>query len=145
MSPRWRLVLASAAFLAWMGYLGYAAITKSRAPTVSHIQAAAADAAVVAELTDGPTAVVDVVETLWGDVPQGRLEILNLATPPGDAPPRGFAGPGKYLLLLKRHGDVWAIVGPQRSPGDPVDPSVVMIYPWSEDVRRQVESLRGGQ
>jgi shikimate dehydrogenase len=51
MSPRWRLIIAATAFLGWLGYLSYAAATKSRAPVVSHAQAAAADAAVVVNAT----------------------------------------------------------------------------------------------
>ena len=136
MSPRWRFVLAAAAFLGWLGYLGYAAVTKSRAPAVSHIQSAAADAAVVAELGDGPPATVAVVERLWGQGPEGSVDVLNLANA------RGYAGPGKYLLYLGHFRDGWAVVGGQRSPGDAVDGSVALIYPWSEDVRVQAEKLK---
>jgi hypothetical protein len=136
MNPRWRLTLAVAAFLGWMGYLGYAAVTKSRAPVVSHIQSAAADAAVVAELSDGPTATVAVVEKLWGDAPAGTIEVVNLANA------RGFAGPGKYLLYLGHFRDGWAVVGGQRSPGDMVDGSVVLIYPWTDDVQKQAKKLK---
>jgi hypothetical protein len=144
MSPRWRLVLASAAFLAWIGYLGYAAFSRSRAPVVSHIQSAAAEAAVVAELTelpDGPTPKVPspkatVAEKLWGDAPDGTIEVVNFATV------KGFAGPGKYLLYLARAHDGWAVVPAQRSPGDAVDPGAALIYAWGEDVRKQAERLK---
>jgi hypothetical protein len=131
------LILASAAFLAWMGYLGYAAISRSRAPVVSHIQSAAAEAAVVAELADGPAPHVTVVEKLWGDdAPAGTVEVVNFTNT------RGFAGPGKYLLYLVRAHDGWAVVPAQRSPGDAVDLSATLIYAWSEDVRKQVERLK---
>ena len=144
MNPRVRLILAAAAFLGWLGYLGYAAATKSRAPIVSHIQAAAAKAAVVADVTAGPEGRPSagvVAEKLWGDAaPAGPVEIVNL---PGT---RGFGGPGKYLLYLVRVQGEWAVVGPQRfhSPGDSIkDTSAApLIYPWSDDVRKQDEKLR---
>jgi hypothetical protein len=138
MSPRIRLILAAVAFVAWLSWLGYAALTKSRAPIVSHAQSAAADGAVVAEVKElAPTAFVE--EKLWGDVPTaGRVEVMNLAEA------KGFAGPGKYLLYLTRRGDRWAVVGPQRSPGSDLSNLVgpFLIYPWDDHVRKQAEALK---
>ena len=140
MSPRLRLILAAVAFVGWIGWLAYASLTKSHAPTVSHAQAAAASAAVVIELNDeGPKATV--AHKLWGECPDGTIEIPNL---PGA---RGYAGPGKYLLLLTHAHKDLQIVGQQRSPGDSsrrdddreIGP---IIYPWSDDVRKQVEKLK---
>ncbi len=136
MNSRWRLILASVLFVSWMAYLGYAAFTKSRAPIVSHIQAAVATAAVVAEMQDhGPSA--KVVEKLWGEAAEGNLEVQNLPQA------RGYTGPGQYLLYLTQRGGAWRITGQQRSPGSDLtgvgDP---LIYPWSEDVRKQAEKLR---
>jgi hypothetical protein len=141
MSPRWRLILAGAAFLGWLAYLGYAAATKSHAPIVSHSQASAATAAVVAEVTDGPAPTIAVVEKLWGEGPTGPVEVVNLP----DA--RGFTGPGKYLLYLFPVHDGWAVVSPPRSPEDRSKdmPQVPLIYPWSDDVRKQDEKLRPKQ
>ena len=135
MSPRWRLMLAAAAFLGWMGYLGYAAVTKSRAPIVSHIQSAAAKTAVVAEIS-GPGAEVAVVESLWGAAPQGTIAVVNLESA------RGYSEPGKYLLLLDNLHEPWALVGPQHSPGDSTLGAQPLIYPWNEDVRLQAERLK---
>ena len=138
MSPRWRLILAALAFAGWVAYLGYAAAAKSRAPIVSHIQASAAQAAVVADVA-GPDEPVEVKEQgkLWGDGPGGKVEVANLA----DA--RGFAGPGKYLLYLERRHNSWLVVGQQRSPGtDLTGVGKPLIYPWSDDVRKQEEKLR---
>jgi hypothetical protein len=142
MNPRLRLILAAVAFLGWLGYLGYAAATKSRAPIVSHIQAAAAEAAVVAEVTEGakdkPSPAAVVTEQLWGDGPTGPVEVVNL---PGT---RGFVGSGKYLLYLVRVHEGWAVVSPPRSPEDrnKDTPTTPLIYPWSDDVRKQAEKLR---
>lgn len=138
MSPRWRLILAVLAFASWITYLGFAAAAKSRAPIVSHIQASAAQAAVVADVAN-PDEPVEVAADgkLWGDAPTGKVEVVNLA----DA--RGFAGPGKYLLYLERRHTAWLVVGQQRSPG--TDLSGVgkpLVYPWSDDVRKQEEKLR---
>jgi hypothetical protein len=141
MSARLRLVLAGAAFLAWMGYLGYAAVTKSRAPIVSRIQASAASAAVVAEVSaagDRPSPAAVVAERLWGEGPTGTVEVVNLAEA------RGFAGPGKYLLYLVPAHEGWALVGAQHSPGDGhrAESQPPLIYPWGEDVREQAEKLK---
>jgi hypothetical protein len=132
------LIFACAAFLAWMGYLGYAALTKSRAPVVSHIQSAAAVAAVVAELSEGPSPKVAVVERLWGEVPEGAMEVVNLPHT------RGFEGPGKYLLYLTFTPEGWVVVGPQHSPGDAFDPEKARpaIYAWDDDVRDQAARLK---
>jgi hypothetical protein len=139
MSPRWRLILAAAAFVAWMGWLGYAALVKSDDPIVSHAQAAAAPVAVVAEVPagdGGPGRTATVVEAWSGEnPPAGEITVSNL--------PRagGFAGPGQYLLYLKPAGEAWELVGPQRSPGS--DPGgAPLIYPWTPGVRAQAENLR---
>lgn len=137
MSPRLRLTLAAVAFVGWIAYLGYAVAMKSRAPVVSHAQAAAATTAVVAEL-GGTAEPVAVVEKLWGEGPAaGPIEVLNLADS------RGFTTQGKYLLyLVPRHGG-WLVVGQQRSPGSDLSGvTPVLIYPWGEDVRKQAEKLR---
>ncbi|MCE9561373.1 MAG: hypothetical protein K8U57_04905 [Planctomycetes bacterium] len=135
MSQRWRLILSAVAFLGWISYLGYAAAMKSHAPIVSHVQASAATAAVIAEITDLETRRA-VAEKLWGDGPVGDVEILNLAGV------KGFVGPGKYLLYLEKHHGAWYIVGQQRSPGNElggVGPP--LVYPWNDDVRKQAEKL----
>ena len=73
MIRRWRLVLAAVAFIGWLSYLGYAALTKNRGPVVSHIQVAAAKHAIVAEVSAGPDGKPDqhvtVVEAMSKDGP----------------------------------------------------------------------------
>jgi len=136
MSQRWRLILATVAFLGWITYLGYAAAMKSRDPIVSQAQASAATGAVIAEVTDPATRRV-VAEKLWGEGPTGDAEVLNL--PDG----KGFAGPGKYLLYLEKHHTAWYIVGQQRSPGnDLAGVGKPLVYPWTEDVRKQAEKFQ---
>src|SRR5262249_49216480 len=158
MNPRWRLILAAAAFLGWMGWLGYTALTKSRGPAVSHAQAAAAVCGVVADVkadADGkPDARVTVAEVVSGPAPPPKTELV--VTNLHEA--NGFAGPGQYLLYLTEPVLVpvrvgadanpvpmlaCTLVGQQRSPGN--DLSRVgkpLIYPWTDDVRKQAEKLR---
>lgn len=135
-SGRVRLFVASTLFICWIAYLGYAAMMKSRDPIVSHIQASAASAAVVAEV---PTleARPKVTEKVWGDVAEGEIDVLNLTEA------RGFVGPGKYLLYLERRHAVWLLVGQQRSPGnDLAGVGPPLIYRWSDDVRKQADKLK---
>jgi hypothetical protein len=151
-SKRLRLVVAFALFIGWMCYLGYAALTKSHSPIVSHAQAAAAEVAVVAEVevsADGkPDMKTKVVEALSPDAPPPGTELYVVNLPEV----RGFEGPGQYLLLLlpdnffrPKNGNVlppFLVVGQLRSPGN--DLSGVgkpAIYRWNEDVRKQYEKL----
>lgn len=147
MSRHWRLILAVAAFVGWLGYLGYATRTKSRGPFVSHAQAAAARYAVVGEVEIGPDGVptgrVKVVEALTPNSPAANTTIFvtNLAGA------QGFTGPGDYLLLLidspfatAGTNPTYSLVGQQRSPGN--DLSGVgkpLIYRWNDDVRKQID------
>lgn len=155
MSPRWRLILAAAALGGWLSYLGYAALTKSHGPMVSHIQAAAAKYAVVADVSAGaegkPSQFVVVAESLGDDVhpPGSRQFVTNISEA------QGYDGPGRYLLLLNEDPVVMmlddgggkvrphTIVGQQRSPGnDLAGVGKPLIYRWNDDVRKQVEKLR---
>jgi hypothetical protein len=155
---RLRLIIALALFLGWMGYLGYAAITKSRSPVVSHIQAAAATFGIVADVNtdqDGkPSKKVRIIEVLYAQPAGGTLaagtecEVMNLQDV------RGFEGKGQYLLLLvpdqdssRNPGDPgplprYKLVEQQRSPGSFVtEEGKPEIYRWNDDVRKQYEKL----
>ena len=164
------LVVSAALLVAWLGWLSYTALTKSRAPTVSHVQAAAAEVAVVAEVTTGeadrssfllrqpgnieelkarggkPAFVVTVVERLTGEGPAEGTQI-GVTNLPGAT---GYDGPGRYLLLLlSQKSDArldnhpaYELVGPQSSPGAGfAEVGPPKIYPWSDDVRKQVAKL----
>jgi hypothetical protein len=151
-SKRVRLFAALVLFIGWMSYLGYAALTKSRSPIVSHAQAAAAEVAVVAEVETSeegkPSIKAKVVELLSkeGPPPGTVLFILNLSDV------RGFDGPGQYLLLLtpdaifrpNNGNDVppYSVVGQLRSPGNDITGyGKPAIYRWNDDVRKQYEKL----
>jgi hypothetical protein len=142
MRGRWRLVLAAAAFLAWLSYLGYAALTKDRGPVISRAQAAAAKSAIVATVADEggkPRPLVKVNESLWPNGPSAgtEIEIENL---PSATDRGGYTGPGDYLLLLT--DPPFRLVGQQRSPGnDFANSGPPLIYRWSDGVRRQFERI----
>lgn len=139
------LIASTVLFLAWLIWLGYAALVKSHGPVVSRAEAAAATHPVVAAVShdaDGkPATKVKVVEALKpaaGPQPEAEIEVRNLPEA------SGFEGAGDYLLLLVRdpHSEGYFVVGPQRSPGyDFSGLSHPVIYPWSADVRAQAKSL----
>jgi hypothetical protein len=154
MNPRVRLIVALALFLAWLGWLGYAAMSKSRGPVVSRVQATATTYAVVAEVSAGtegkPAAQPRVIEVIAGDGPPANTILLVANLPEA----KGFTGPGQYLLLLTPDPSVgrvvidgkdlpaYAVVGQQRSPGyDLANVGPPMIYPVSDDVKAQAERL----
>ena len=138
-----RLAIAVALFLGWVGWLGYAAVYKSRAPVISRAQAAAASTRVVAEISDedgAPGSLVTVTDPLLAPDGPGvgtKLRILNLPDT------TGFIGQGAYLLLLTkvRDSDGYIVVGQQRSPGFDLGGGKPTIYPWSADVRVQAKML----
>jgi hypothetical protein len=142
MSRRWRLILASVAFVGWLSYLGYAALMKNRGPVISRAQAAAAKYAVVADVgvKDGkPDRKVKVVETLSRNGPANGTEI-EVGNLPAATEKGGFTGPGEYLLLLTE--PPFVVVGQQRSPGnDLAGTGPPQVYRWSDDVRKQYEKL----
>lgn len=149
-----RLVVAATLFVGWLVWLGYTAAAKNRGPVVSHVQAAAAAHAVVAELkadAEGkPALEVKVTESLVPGSPAAGtvLYVINLA----DA--KGFDGPGEYLLLLTadpaprqipvngKDLPMRSLVGMQRSPGyELAGTGGPLIYRMSDSVRSQFQKL----
>jgi hypothetical protein len=136
------LILAAVAFIGWLSYLGYAALTKSRAPTISRAQVAAAKHAIVATVEEEggkPRSKVKVNEALWGKGPSNGTEVeienLTSATDKG-----GFVGPGEYLLLLT--DAPFRVVGQQRSPGhDLAHTGPPLIYRWTDGLRKEFATL----
>lgn len=146
--PAKRLFLAVSAvlFFGWLAWLSYAALNKSRAPIVSHSQAALAPMPVRAKVeTDSngvPAKLVTVIEPLEPKSPakDAKIFVSNLPTA------SGFAGNGEYLLLLELDHETflpdgspaYRVAGTQpRTP----DTEPVPIYRWSEDVAAQVKRL----
>jgi hypothetical protein len=142
MSRRLLLILAVAAFVGWLSYLGYAVLTKYRGPVISRAQAAAAKSAIRAKVdveSDLPKRKVTVIETLSPNGPArgSQIEIENL---PAATEKSGFTGEGEYLLLLT--DPPYSVVGQQRSPGNNVDAvRAPLVYRWSEELRMEFEKL----
>jgi hypothetical protein len=118
------LIVSGALLLGWFAWLGYTALTKSREPIVSHAQATAATAPVVAALTAGeegkesqlvrpggieghstavlraqadkPAFLVTVKESLTNNGPAAGT-VIGVSNITGCS---GYGGPGDYLLLL---------------------------------------------
>jgi hypothetical protein len=141
---RLRLIVATLAFVGWLGYLAYLALGHSKPVIVSHSQVMAAHYAVKAEIAIGepgsPKAEVKVLES-FGDNPI-KAETINVdnlsdARLPGGKP---IGNPGAYLLLLDRtHVSQFNVV---RSPvGREPQGRLFVVYPWSADVERQIHEL----
>lgn len=143
---RARLIVAAAAYLGWMAWLGYAVLGRGTVPLVSRAQITGASLLVVAELSSGqdnlPQPTAKVVEVLRGEGPTAGedVEVTNL---PASKPPdrQHFPGGGAYLLPLTPNGDgkTYRVAGLPRSPGyEATTPERPVIYPWTDDVRKQV-------
>jgi hypothetical protein len=155
------VAVTAALFLGWLGWLGYTALNRSRAPVVSHAQAAEAAVAVRVRLADGnrdqqgvlvskagatkttnafhgedgkPSYLATVEEPLTPTGPAAGTEIGVENLPQAT----GYAGPGEYLLLLNKLPEAtidgrpaYVIVGPQRSPGADLS-GPLRVYPWTD-------------
>jgi hypothetical protein len=144
---RIRLIVAALLFLGWLGWLGYAVSRKGTVQIVSRAQLTGATHWVVAELKVGadgiPLPKVAVKEVMKGDAITGEIEVRNL---PSSATPLPVAGEsrtppaGIYLLpLVKLSDGVYRVAGLPRSPGyEAQAPERPVIYPWTDDVRKQI-------
>lgn len=140
-TSRLRLIIAAVLFVGWMSWLGYASLSKSRAPVVSRARAASASHAIEARLTPGSDGMsqstATVVRSVKGGLhPGSEIEVANLP----DAV--GFEGEGNYLLLLSKgtSSKEFRVVGQQRSPGYEIS-AKPEIYRWSPDVELQATIL----
>lgn len=144
------LILAAALFIGWLGWLGYAVYAarwvEDTAPVVSRAQLVAATHLIVGDVTIGPDGLpqtdVTVREVLHGDGPvTGQTAVvrnLNKSRPPGA---KAFES-GPYLLAVVGEGSNFAVVGLPRSPGyEATVPDLLVIYPWSDDLRAQLRGL----
>lgn len=141
-AARARMLAAALLLVGWLGWLGYAALTKYRGPVVSRAQAAGATAPLVADLTDGedgrPAEGV-VVADAWNRFgpPAGtKLDLPNL--PDAD----GYTGPGRYLLLARQTGPAgYELAVPGRGPGAEGGLRRPVVYPWTAGVEAQARAL----
>jgi hypothetical protein len=124
------LALAAAAFLGWIGYLGFLTLTVRHPVVLSRPQLLNADLDVVAQVDDlgGSVKVVAVPWTRPGRQPPAQdtmIRVKNLESCRPD-----WSGPGEYLLPLKRAGDEFEVATAGPSPGYP--PSPVPLLPQKE-------------
>jgi len=141
---RARLLLASVAFAAWVGWLGYQALSRGRDyPVLSRSQLLVSTLDVIADVKDGAEALADPVVTVrevhW---PAGGNELVGRTITVGNlASSSGFRGAGEYILPLTRDAKTgeYQVAGLPRSPG--FASSWHLIYPVTPDTRRQLDAI----
>lgn len=146
--PRMRLAIAVAAFVAWIGWLAIAVFSNGRVPVVSRAQLTAATCLVVADIVIDDQALpkdsitVASVISGTGAAVNNQLTVDNL--------PKSIAAgryatplPGPHLIPLAKAADgKWKVAGLPPSPGyQIVDPDRPLIYPWNDDVKKQLKTL----
>ncbi|MGL6095270.1 MAG: hypothetical protein ACRC7O_05655 [Fimbriiglobus sp.] len=142
---RIRVVVAAAAFLGWLGWLGFAVTQRGSVPLVSVGQLTGATHVVVAEVAaDGtlPASTATVKHVLRGAglIAGDTIPVPNL--PAAQPPIGGFPGHGEYLLALTSDGRTFRVAGLPASPGyEPSTAARPVIYPWTDDIRRQTATI----
>ncbi len=152
-----RLILTSALFAGWMGYLGFQVLTRPRMTkdlagrplVLSRPQILASRIDVVAEVND-TSGEATVTEVLYpGNTtlkPGDKIEVINIGEcrPPrlrgdGEKTSDDWTGPGSYLLPLRPLAgkSKYEVVPIPQSPGFPAPTSLEepppRIYPASPD------------
>jgi hypothetical protein len=152
-----RLVLVSALFAGWLGYLGLLVLTRPVTAAgwplvVSRPQILTSQIDVVAEIDD-PGGDVVVEEVLWpekaplkkGDrVRVGRVEECRpMERRAGEPTPKDFSGPGRYLVPLRQLAPGKYEVAPvPPSPGFQGANEPVRIYPATPESLAQYREVR---
>jgi hypothetical protein len=147
-SRRRRLVLtaALAAFLLWIGYLAFLAVTSSHPVVLSRPQVLVSNLIVVAQLTGGPEhpePAVVVKEVAWSADPAKSPQVgakLDVVTQEFVVPDYGWLGPREYILCLSqdRNGSVRLTPIPP-SPG--MGPAGGRIYVATPSTREQLAQI----
>jgi hypothetical protein len=156
-AARWRLGLAAAGFLAWIGWLAYLAATTTHPLVLSRPQFLQADYYVIADVNesqDRPDSHVQVADIYPGHKKPGKtpkhIVVENL---PEMGEENGWDGPGRYILPLVKSSatrpDVFVVARIPRSPGYPSrlgdSHSRERIYPENPETRGQLEKIRAGK
>jgi hypothetical protein len=146
--PKARLIVSACLFLAWLGFLLFL-IIDARRITISTPQFEIAQLCVVVDVNDqeghpDPTVTVD--EVLWALMPADQqLAKKSLLLPDllGLGRASGYRDAGKYVVPLIKTGPGAYAIAPLPRTAYPRDQ--VRIYPWTPDVRVQVERLIGAK
>jgi hypothetical protein len=141
-----RLALAATAFFAWIGVLAWTVAGNGKLPVLSKAQLTAAQSLIVADVTlDGqglPADAVTVTSTVRGKTVTGKVSISNL---PQAIAAGSYKTPaaGPHLIPVVPVGDtLLAIAGLPPSPGMNVpQPPRPIIYPWTDEVKKQLAGL----
>src|SRR5262245_13984171 len=146
-AARLRLLIAFVVFAAWVGWLGFQALTEVKAPVISRAQLLISTHDVIAIVPSGadgrPSTTVNVQEVHWpkggSDLkPRETIQVANLPES------TGFEQPGPYILPLVRgeKSGEFLVAGLPPSPGfDAFGHSPHFIYPLTPQTRNQLESI----
>jgi hypothetical protein len=145
---RARLLIALAAFAAWIGYMGYLVASRPRTPedeplVLSRAQLLASDADVIAFVAS-PDEPVKIEKVLWAGkgvaLADGQvLKVDNIARAQPRAasrdapdPAKDYAGPGRYLIPLtyRPRSKEFSVARVPESPG-------FYAPPWTEQDRKE--------
>jgi hypothetical protein len=139
-----RLMLATALFLAWIGWLAFLAATTTRPIILSQPQFLVSKLDVTARLSADqgrPATAAHVSEVHWPTEQQGlkdqTIHVTNLAYC------TGWQGPGEYILPLIKVGDAYEVVKVPPSPGfvpGGTSPGL-RIYPRTPNTLRQLQAI----
>jgi hypothetical protein len=138
-----RLALAAAAFVAWLGYLAFLALTTSRPIVLSRPQFLVSSLDVIAEVEEadgrpGPVVIVREVH-----FPADRTEFvdqpLTVRNLPGLTSAQGWTGPGLYILPLVAVGKDYEVAPLPPSPG--FNAGQPRIYPLTPHTRGQLAQV----
>jgi hypothetical protein len=113
-----RLILTSAMFIAWMGYLGFQVATRPQTATgaplvLSRPQILASHIDVIAMVPDESGEKIEIIEVLYPEEatlkPGDTIDVINIrdcVQPRGDSEKlaKDWTGPGHYLLPLRHMG-----------------------------------------
>jgi hypothetical protein len=149
---RWRLVVAAAGFLGWIGWLTYLAATTTHPLVLSRSQFLQADFWVIAKVDgdqDHPSGRAEVVEVFWTRKNIGpKLKLIDVSNLPEVGNRNGWHGPGQYILPLERlkgtGAESYTILPIPRSPGYQARSSEVRIYTDDSQTRGQLANMRAG-
>jgi hypothetical protein len=150
--PRARVVAAACLFVGWLGYLGYLAAVARNPIVVSRPQVLVSNLGVLAlvENVQGkPAATVTVTDVLWPAEDRAELAGKTIAVENLVEVSDGWVGAGEYFLALTRRRlgkETYYVVTPLPPvPGFHPARDEARIYPNTEDVLRQVRSLKPGE
>jgi hypothetical protein len=142
-AARLRLAVCAVLLVCWLAYLGYLALpTTTSRIVLSRAQFLASTHDVIARLdaddSGKPKSSVLIEEEVHvpaedsGKLAGQTIQVNHLET-------RGWAGPGLYILPLRRNGGRWEVAPVPRSPG--YSRNQPMIYPLTPLTRRQLAEI----